>query len=49
MLYRIYSKHLYYEIELNGKYTILLGDSGSGKSLLYNMIYVMVWAIDLFV
>lgn len=38
MKYRIYSKHLYYEIELNGKYTILCGNSGDGKTTLYDLI-----------
>ena len=30
MRYRVYTKRLYYEIELNGKYTVLNGDSGKG-------------------
>lgn len=38
MKYRIYTKKLYYEIELNGKYTILCGDSGRRKSVLYSRI-----------
>lgn len=39
MRYRVYTKRLYYEIELNGKYTVLNGDSGKGKSVLYSLIY----------
>lgn len=39
MNYRIYTKRLYYEIELNGKYTVLCGDSGKGKSLLYSLVF----------
>lgn len=38
MVYRVYTKRLYYEIELNGKYTVLCGDSGGGKSVFYSMI-----------
>ena len=39
MRYRIYTKRLYYEIEINGKYTILNGDSGGGKSILHSLIF----------
>ncbi len=38
MRYRIYTKRLMYEIEIHGKYTVLCGDSGGGKSVLYEMI-----------
>lgn len=38
MKYRVYTKRLYYEIDLNGKYTVLCGDSGGGKSVFYSMI-----------
>lgn len=38
MKYRIYSKRLYYELELSGKYTILTGDSGNGKTTLYDLV-----------
>lgn len=38
MKYRVYTKRLYYEIEINGKYTVLSGDSGGGKSVFYSMI-----------
>ncbi len=38
MRYRIYTKRLMYEIEIHGKYTVLYGDSGGGKSVLYEMI-----------
>lgn len=38
MRLEIKSKRLSYDINFDGKYTIITGDSGSGKTTLYDMV-----------